>query len=1128
MKKPIIIASLVLCNCFVVLSQQVIVNEIKVNQLKQNLSHNTVTAILQDSKGFMWFGTFNGLNKYDGTSITTYKNNTKDNTTITDNRVVRINEDHNGNLWFATSAGLSRYDRANDNFVQYRYNEKDTNSISSHSVSTVYTDSKGRVWVGCDQLCLYNPEKDNFTRYKPDGLPPTQTINGLLSFIYEDSRNNIWFVLPREIHKLSPNANKLEMVFDGNKYPVSEANWLFYGITQDSEGYFWIPTDKAGIIKSKLEKGLTSLETYKNFTGFDYHEILNTTVHQLWIRNNQVWFSVENMGVYVTDLYGNLLHRFLNDPADASTIAFNSVWSMYFDKSDRIWMGTWESGLSIYDPHFLKFKHYKFQLGKNSISLNNVKSFIEDHLGNIWIATDGGGLNYFDREKNHFSVYKHNPDDPGSIGSNAILGLEKDDEGNIWIGTWNGGINIFNYEDKRFTKFNIANSPVLSDHCFGLLNDGYGKMHIPSFLAGYCIYDLHNQTWELHKPYPNNPDSLFSGNVFFVKKDSRGNIWLCSDDFLGLLKTDKNGNRIFKTFQHNPADTTSISSSSCYTVFEDNDKNLWIGTAGGLNLMDRDKGTFTAITTSDGLPDDLINSISGDNNGNLWLGTNKGIVRYNHKKKEIRTFHVSDGLQGLQYNRNGSYMLSTGELLFGGTNGFNIFHPDSVKDNPYPPNIIFTDFKIFNKPVPIGKKSVLKKHISETKSIKLSYKEAIFTLDFVALNLTHPEENQYAFIMDGFETEWNYVGNTRSATYTNLNAGDYTFRVKAANNDGVWNEEGISIDIKITPPFWRTWWFILIVLGLIVYAIFLYIKEREKQANQTKEYLESKVAEGQKQILEKVSELEKQKEEIRLRDIQEQESRYLNKGLALFSEIISSNREDLHALANSILHELISFVGVQQGILFIHNQNLEEPRLEIAGSYACNQKILDKKYFLENEGYVGACFSDNALKVISDLPEGYLTLESGFGSVSPKYLIDIPISFDVLKVGVLELASLKEVETYKINFLKKLCENLASIISAKLANDNLKHMIEQNEQQTEELRSQEEEMRQNIEELQTTQEEFQRKEDEYRKREELLLKKEAELKELVKDLKNKEKEYLKKIKRFEANMRNDADNSLDE
>lgn len=1107
MKKILIINLLIWCFFNLLSAQSIITNDIKVHQLNQNLSHNTVTSILQDSKGFMWFGTFNGLNRYDGTKIVTYKNNGKDSTTISDNRVVRITEDFNGNVWFATSAGLSRYNREKDNFIQYRHNPNDTNSISSYLVSDIFVDKAGRVWVGCDQLCLYNPETDNFKRFKTYGEIPTGGINGLLSFIYEDSKNNLWFLLPHEIHKLNPKSNKLEMFYDGNLYPPIEAdNWLFYGIKEDGYGNFWLSTDKAGIIRTRLDDVNSRLEVFKDFQGFDYQEILNTTVHQLIIKNNEVWFSVENMGVYVTDLSGKLLHRFLNDPSDQTTIAFNSVWSMVFDRQDRIWMGTWESGVSIYDPYYLKFKHYKYQLGKNSVSLNNIKSFLEDENGNIWIATDGGGLNYFNRATNSFSVYKHNPNDPKSIGANAILALEKDDEGNVWIGTWNGGINVFKGENQGFLKFNIHNSPVLSDHCFGMVNDGNGKMYIPSFLAGLSIYDLNNRTWELHRPFPENADSLFSSNIFFVKKDKKNNIWLCSDDFLGLVKKDVNGKTYFKIFQHDNNDTNSISSNSCYTVFEDDKNNLWIGTAGGLNLMDREKETFTAYTTKDGLPDDLINSIQGDKNGNLWLGTNKGIVRFNIEKKEFRVFHVSDGLQGLQYNRDASYALSTGEFLFGGTSGFNIFHPDSVKDNPFPPNIVFTDFKIFNKSVPIGPKSVLKKHISETESIKLSYRESIFTFEFVALNLTHPEENQYAFIMEGFEEAWNYVGNTRIATYTNLNSGEYTFRVIAANNDGVWNEEGIAIKVIITPPFWKTWWFITLVIALLIYGIYYFIREREKQSKETKLILEGKVAEGERLIQEKVHEVEKQQEEIRLRDLQEQESRYLNKGLALFSEIISSKRDNMQTLANSILNELISFVGVQQGIIFIHNQNSEDPRLEIAGSYACDSKILDKKYFLETEGYVGACYTDNSIKVISDLPDGYITLESGFGSVSPKYLLDIPISFDILKVGVLELASLNKIEDYKINFLKKLCENLASIISANLANENLKHMIEQNEQQTEELRSQEEEMRQNIEELTATQEESQRKEEEFRKREE-------ELKNTIQELKGKEKEYLKIIKK---------------
>jgi ligand-binding sensor domain-containing protein len=1098
MKRILFIVSLVLLHAGIVKAQSVLLNDLKVYQLNQNLSHNTVISIFQDSKGFMWFGTFNGLNRYDGNSITVYKNNSKDSSSISSNRILQITEDLNGNIWVATTNGLCRYLREKDNFVQYWFDPKNSNSISSNRVSTVFVDSKGRLWVACDQLCLYNPKNDNFTRFPTKGSPVKEGINYLTSFICEDINGNIWFLVQKEIHKFNSSSQKLELIYDGNRYPINESNWQFYGMDQDSEGNFWIKTNLAGIIKTKFEHTDRALETFSGFSGFDYHEIMNTTIHQLEVVKNEIWFTAENKGVYVTDDSGKLIKRFLNDPSDPKTIAFNSIWALYPDKQNRIWMGTWESGISVYDPYFLKFRHYQYQPGISCLSQNNVKNFQEDSKGNVWIATDGGGLNYFDRLTNTFKVFKHNPDDPKSIGSDAVLDLEMDDNGNLWIGTWGGGVNIFKGEKEGFIKLNTQNSPILSNHCFSLINGGDGKMYIASFFGGISIYDLKTGQWEFHKKHSDLKDSLSTDVIFSINKDNNNNIWLSSDDGLSVMKANADGKKTFVSYLNNGADTASISGNANTITFEDTKYNFWVGTTSGLNLMNRKSGTFRVYTTKDGLPDESINCISSDKNGNLWIGTNKGLVKFNYDESKTKVFHLSDGLQGLQYNRQASCVLSTGEMMFGGTGGFNIFYPDSVKDNPYTPNIVFTDFKIFNKSVPIGSKSVLKKHISETKSIKLSYKEAVFTFEFVALNLTHPEENKYAYMMEGFEDNWNYAGNARSATYTNLNAGDYVFKVKAANNDGIWNEEGISIKIIITPPFWKTWWFILISLGLIVYAVYYFIKQREIQARETKEYLESKVAEGEERIKEKVEELEKQQEEIRIRDLHEQESRYLNKGLAIFSEIISTKRDDLHKLANSILNELISFVGVQQGIIFIHNKNPENPRLEIFGSYACNSKILDKKYFEEDEGYVGACYSDNSIKTISNLPEGYLTLESCFGSVSSKYLIDIPISYDIVRVGVLELASLNPIDEYKVNFLKKLCESLASIIAADMANENLKHMIEQNEQQTEELRSQEEEMRQNIEEMTATQEEFQRKQKEF-------LRLEEEYKIQIQELKSKKR-----------------------
>ena len=1104
MIKQLIIIALLFCP-IILSSQDVITNDIKVYQLEQDLTHNSVISFIQDSKGFMWIGTVNGLNRYNGVDIVSYKNDPKENTTISNNRVVQMAEDHKGNIWFATENGLSRYDRENDNFVQYHFSYNDETTISSEIVSSVMVDSKGRVWVGCDQLCLYNPNKDNFSRFRSFGEPPAKGINNLISFLFEDSNKDIWFIVPKELHKLNSKTLKLEMIYDGHKYPLSELDWGFYGMKEDNEGNYWISTDRAGIFKTKFKSTDRELELFKDFQGFNYKDILYSHVQQLIIIGDEIWFSVENKGIYVINNTGKLIKRFINDPADESSVAFNSIWALYADRNERIWMGTWESGVSILDPYYLKFKHYKYQPGVEGLSLNNVKKFVEDEKGNIWIATDGGGLNYFNRNDNTFTVYKHNPDDPTSIGSDAILDLALDDDGNVWAGTWNGGINVFKGEEEGFYKYNTENCPISSNHSFGILNGGDGKMYIASFFGGISIYNMENDTWELHNPDQENSDSLFSSFIFSINQDLNNDLWLSADDFFGVMKENENGENYFISYFHDSEDPTSISGNSICVTFEDNRNNFWVGTTSGLNLMNREDGTFESFTSRDGFPDDLINCIEGDNKGNLWIGSNKGLTRFNYEKNEITNFHISDGIQGLQFNRGASLVLSTGEILMGGTSGFNIFYPDSVKNNPYKPNVVFTDFKIYNNSVSIGPKSVLKRHVRETQSIKLSYKEAVFSFNFISLNLTHPEENQYAYIMEGFEEAWNYVGNTRSATYTNLNAGNYVFRVKASNNDGEWNKEGILINIKITPPFWKTWWFIVIVIGLIIYSVYYFIRQREKQAKQTKHILEVKVEEGEQRIQEKVDELEKQKEEIKERELLEQESRYMNKGLAEFSGIISSNRDNVQALANGILTKIISFVGVQQGIIFIHNQNPDEPRLEITGSYACNSEILDKKFFLDNEGYVGACYTDNVIKVIEDLPDGYINIESGLGSTRPKYLIDIPISFDVLKMGVLELASFKQIEEYKINFLKKLCENIASIISANLANENLKSMIEQNEQQTEELRSQEEEMRQNIEELMATQEEFQRKEAEHDKN--------------ILELKNKGKDYQSTIKKLKSEIR---------
>jgi signal transduction histidine kinase/ligand-binding sensor domain-containing protein/DNA-binding response OmpR family regulator len=802
-------------------------NDIQFLHLSQTLSQNTGECIIQDHKGFLWIGTTSGLNRYDGLRVQVYEHNPKDSTSISNNHIRKIIEDHHGDLWIATENGLNRYIRQMDRFVHYFPQAGNNRSVSSANVSDVYLDVEGRIWVAADDLCLYKPETDDFIRFHARPTMAAIERDPYHNFIYQDHEGRLWYGYWRELYLLNRNAQKLDVYFDGNRHTLGANDWHFHEMLQDNDGFYLLATNHAGLLRFRLESGSPRLEKFHDLIGAN-ERLSDYRLLALFIdRQQRLWLSCENAGLVVFDQDGAVRHRFINEPEDENSISGNSIWSIYQDANGRLWFGIWNAGVDYIDPYHATFKHYHSISSGRGLSSNIVTSFLEDDLGNLWIGTDGGGLNYFDRQQNAFRHYRHDPNNPQSLSSNAVLALCFDDEGNLWAGTWNGGISIFDKKNKSFTHLNPANSGLASYHVMSLLNDGQGNIFAATWKGGLTIYSQRSRRWETYLPDPADDKSIGSSIIFTLYQDREKNIWVGTlSDGLDLFQRDESGRGYFTHFRSNEQDSTSISDNRIHSLFEDEAHRFWIGTSNGLNLMDREGGIFKAYRKEDGLMMNFISGITGDARGNLWVSSLKGISRFDIASRSFRHYDIEENLQSYQFNRSAVYRTRADELVFGGSNGFVMFHPDSIRHNPFPPPVVLTDLKIFNASVPIRAKGPLTKHISELDTLILSYRQSVFTFEFVALNFTHPEKNQYAFMMKGFEKSWNYVGTQRLATYTNLNAGEYLFRVKAANNDGLWNEQGISLHLIITPPFWKTWWAYLIYFFLVVGTFYLILRYR--------------------------------------------------------------------------------------------------------------------------------------------------------------------------------------------------------------------------------------------------------------------------------------------------------------
>lgn len=739
-----------------------------------------------------------------------------------------------------------------------------------------------------------------------------------------------------------------------------------------------------------------------------------------------------------------------------------------------MWIGTRFGGLNIYDKEKYGFVHYKFNsFEKNSLSHTNVSGFEENKDGDFWITTDGGGLNHFNRKTGVFTHYVD------LFTNNKLLSIAQDKKENLWLGMWAGGLNYFDPKTKKVRKYrHDPKNPrsLTDDNVFEILVTRDGTVWVGTWGNGLSKYNPATDDFTNYTADTNNKNSFSGSPISYLLEDSKGRI---------LIATEQNGIDIFdprtETWTNYRAngEVGQLSGNTVLCLFEDSKKRIWAGTNGaGLNLFDEESKSFTTFRQKDGLPNDAILAMLEDGTNKLWISTNKGLSRFDPEKKVFKNYNESDGLQGDQFNRWAAYRLrATGELMFGGTNGFNIFQPEKVKENTKRPPVYINSFKLFNKEVPIGEDEILKTHIMLTKNIVLQHYENIFSFEFVALNFRQPEKNQYRYKMEGFDEDWVDAGTDRTKEYTNLSPGKYIFKVMASNNDGVWNDEGASISITIIPPFWKTWWFNTVSILLVIYGIVWYVRHQKKKAKRQQEELTAIIEE-------RTHELRAQNEEMVKKAERERVYNWITQGLALVSETISKNTHQLDAMGTETLECVVKYVQAQQALLAIGiKETGEDEHLEILATYGIATDQLTEKRIEVGAGLLGETYKDKEKKILDKLPASYIKIRSGLGEALPTTVMLLPLPTEDGEVmGVMELAFFGTISDAVNQFLDKVCKVIALNIFAAMLNQKTKVLLQQSKEQTEEMQAQEEEMRQNMEELEATTEEFQRREMEYQQR----------------------------------------------
>jgi PAS domain S-box-containing protein len=814
---------------------------------KDGLPSNAVTSICQDSIGFLWFGTYGGLARYDGNTLKVYQNDSKNPNSISLNFIRSLLIDRAGNLWIGTwGGGLNIYDLKKDAFVSYQHDPEDPNSISSNMINTICEDRLGNVWIATwggglnrvdsrtmsEQNNADRNQKITFTHFRSDSTNPNSLAGDKVNSIYEDRSGTLWIATKFGVSKYDPRTNGFINFRNSPDDPFSLSSDNATSICEDMRGNLWISTWDAGLNKFDQSSGkfIRYRGNEKNKSALCSDKIMRLYRDHsgnLWIGT---WGGGLDRLVIPPDPGSGKGHtandRFLtysNNPLDPGSISDMSIYSIFEDKTGVLWIGTSNFGINKLDKRKMQFTHVKSDpQNPNSLNDDVVVSIYVDRNDLTWLGTNRGGLNIFDQERNTYAHFLHDPKNPFSISDNNVRAIYQDKLGTMWIGTATG-FNRYDPSTKRFLQLFFDLQKPSDTDIKSICEDRYGYLWLGSYGEGLVRYDRKKNKFKYYRNVPNDSTSISDNIIWSIIEDREGVLWIGTDHG-GLNRYDRNNERFYR-YVNDPNDKESISSNTVFSMIEDHEGVLWLATGKGLNKVVKkaDKSSqyyFIVYTTDDGLPSNTISGILEDAKGDLWISSLMGISKFNKQSKNIRNYNTGNGLQGNEFvSASAAMNKKTGVMYFGGANGYNYFHPDSIKENLVAPPVAIVDLKIFYKSVPINGEIngqvILRNSIVATKEIVLSYKNNTLSFDFAALQFNSPEHNVYAYKMEGFEEEWHYQGNKNEATYTNLDPGEYTFRVQASNNDGAWNRDGAAIQIVIVPPYWQTLWFRLLMLAVM-------------------------------------------------------------------------------------------------------------------------------------------------------------------------------------------------------------------------------------------------------------------------------------------------------------------------
>jgi len=799
----------------------------------QGLSQSFVYTIVQDPDGYMWFGTQEGLNRFDGFEFSVFSHDPDDPQSISDESIRTMIRDRSGTLWVGTDAGgLSRYDSASQTFTNYLHDPADSNSISDNRVRVVYEDSSGDLWIGTDGAGLdrFDRNSETFSHYSSDPSNPASLGSDHVWSLLEDSEGVLWVATDGGLSKFDPASGSFTHYKHDPDDPGSISDNKLRVLYEDKDNALWIGTEAGGL--NRFDRASASFEHFVHDPDVA-SSISADRINAIFQDDDGVLWIGTISGLNAWNPTTRSFDRYLNSSSDRYSLSHDNVSSIYQDRGGVLWIGTYD-GLSRWNDGSRAMSHYRNDANNaQGLTENTIMSFTENLAGDIWVATYGGGLNLLDRTTDRFRQIRHVPDDDTSLSSDRVTSLHADRDGTLWAGTRAAGLNRYDAESNSFTHYrHDPEDPasISSDGITYILADSNNVLWIGTFGGGLNTFDRETQQFTRFRSDPDNPHALSNDRVLVLFEDSTGSIWIGT--FGGGLNRFDPSTGEFTQYRADPERPDELSGDEIYMIQEDSQGDLWIGVKGrGLNRWrhsDRELGnvSFQQFTTLDGLPSLTIYSGLWDQAGYLWLSTGRGLSKLDIESLEFRNYDASHGLQGDEFMLSAGYRAADGQLFFGGVNGFNAFYPDSLGGDRQPPQAAITNFLSLNKPV----------DLSDTKiggePVQLAYDQKLIGFEFAALDFAAPEKNRFMYQLVGLDKDWVDAGTKRQVTYTNLPAGEYTFRVKASNNEGVWSEQDAVLDLHMNYAPWNSWWayfaYSLVLVAIVLAALRAHAKSVQR------------------------------------------------------------------------------------------------------------------------------------------------------------------------------------------------------------------------------------------------------------------------------------------------------------